>query len=155
MTKALEECQGALDLQPNFPAALDEIIPVYTIQKRFSEAIEATFKYPDPSDNDSSLQRAYVYTVAGEKDRAEEIVRRVTSAPGSYSAYNMATICAAAYQQDEALRWLEIAFERHSLSVVWIRVDPRLDNIRSAPPFPRLSCAVGPASPGPKIKVIT
>ena len=46
--KALEECQGALDLQPNFPAALDEIIPVYTIQKRFSEAIEATFKYPIP-----------------------------------------------------------------------------------------------------------
>jgi serine/threonine protein kinase len=148
--EALEECQGALDLQPNFPAALDEIIPVYTMQKKFREAIEATSKYPDPSDNDRSLQRAYVYAAAGEKNRAEEIVRGVTSAPGSYGPYDMALICAALQKPDEALGWLATALDRHSLSIVWAQVDPRLDSIRAHPGFRELLARLVPRRPTPQ-----
>ena len=146
LRRSVEECQGALDLAAEFPCSVRRYHSSLYQPEKFSEAIEATFRYADPYNNDTSLQRAYIYTVAGEKDRAEEIMRKITSSPESYAAYDMATICAAAHNQDEALRWLETAFDRRSLSVVWIRVDPRLDNIRSHPRFRELLrgwCRVG------------
>jgi serine/threonine protein kinase/Flp pilus assembly protein TadD len=147
--EAVAECQAALDLAPNFVPALDVIVPSYTSQRKFREAIEATSRYADPSDNDTSLQRAYIYTVAGQKDGAEQFVRKVTSSPESFSAFDMVVIRAAEHNEAEALRWLETAIDRRSLSLVWIRVDPRLDNIRLNPRFRELVGRVVPHRPAP------
>ena len=92
---------------------------------------------------------AYIYTVAGQNDRAEQFVRKVTSSPELFDLYDMVVIRAAEHNEAEALRWLETAIDRHSLSVVWIRVDPRLDNIRSNPRFRELVGRVVPRRPAP------
>ena len=148
--EALKEGQAALDLQPNFAAALDQIIPAYTFQRKFLEAIEAISKYPDPSDNDSSLQRAYVYAASGDKEKAEEIMRKVISAPGAYAPYDIAIVCAALNQQEDALGWLATAINRHSLSIAWLRVDPRFENISSHPGFRELIARLVPRRPAPE-----
>jgi serine/threonine-protein kinase len=147
--EAVEECLAALDLEPNFVPALDAIVQSYTSQGKFREAIEATSKYANPSDSDTSLERAYIYATSGEKDRSEQIVRKVVSAPESFSAYDMAIVRAAEHDDVEALRWLKSAIDRHSLSVAWIRVDPRLDNIRSHPDFRELLAQLVPRRPPP------
>ena len=147
--EAVAECQAALNLAPNFAPALDVIVASYTSQRKFREAIKATSRYADPSDNDTSLELAYIYTVSGQKDRAEQFVRKVTSSPESFSAYDMVVIRAAGHNETEALRWLETAIDRRSLLMVWIRVDPRLDNIRLNPRFRELAARVTPRRPAP------
>ena len=79
----------------------------------------------------AKLELAYTYAVAGNKVEADKIVREVTAHPGEFSPYDMATICAASHDHPGAFRWLDQALEQRSIDVVWIRVDPRLDNVRS------------------------
>ena len=128
--QAINQCKTALELEPNFTPALALIGQIYTSQGNFREAIAATIKYARLSPDDVSLELAYVYAAAGQKDSVERLVRKVTSAPDSFSAYAMATVCAANHDEVAAFRWLETAIDRQALSVVWMRVDPRLDNIR-------------------------
>lgn len=90
-------------------------------------------KYVELSKNSgwARLELAYTYAAAGRKADADAIVGEVTVHAGEFSPYDMATICAAEHDNPAALRWLEKAIEQRSVDVVWIRVDPRLDNVRS------------------------
>ena len=85
-----------------------------------------------PCDHEAFAQ---AYAVTGNKAESNRIVAEVTSQSGPFSPYDMATICAAWHDTNEALHWLEKAIEQRSVDVIWIRVDPRLDNIRDEPGF--------------------
>ena len=105
----------------------------------------------------AKLELAYAYAVAGNKAESDRIVNEVTSQPGPFSPYDMATICAAWHDSDGAFHWLEKAIEQRSVDVIWIRVDPRLDHIRVGPAFwrsPGPSGSAPPISAGAKIKLV-
>jgi TolB-like protein/Tfp pilus assembly protein PilF/class 3 adenylate cyclase len=145
--QAITQCRNALDLEPNFGPAFFILGQAYTNQGKFPEAITAMKKYAQ-SDEDTSLELAYVYAAAGQRDQAEAIVQKAT-ASGDVSSYEMATVGAAGHDEAGALRWLETAIDRHSLSVVWMRVDPRLDNIRSHGRYRELVAKLVPRKPPP------
>jgi len=44
-------------------------------------------------------------------------------------------ICAALNKNDEALRYLEDAYRDRAAWMIFLKVDPRLDNLRSDPRF--------------------
>jgi TolB-like protein/Tfp pilus assembly protein PilF len=146
--QALEQCQAALDLEPNFVPALIMTGRIYAAQGKFREATEVITKYTDASDQETSLGLAYVYAASGQQDKVEQIVRKVMSLPDSLDkSYAIATVFAAGHDEPSALRWLEIALDRDPLSAVWVRVDPRLDNIRSSQGFPKLIARLVPRRP--------
>ena len=53
------------------------------------------------------------------------------------SPYFIGLIYTAMADQDQALAWLEKAYEERSGGLIWLGVDPRLDSLRSDP---RLAC---------------
>ena len=116
----------AIDLEGNFGQAFQVLAQAYLHNNQYPEGIEAAKKYVELSSGSgwAKLELAYAYAVAGNKAESDRIVNEVTSAAGPFSPYDMATICAAWHNNDEAFRWLEKAVTHRSVDVIWIRVDP-------------------------------
>ncbi len=55
----------------------------------------------------------------------------------------MATSYARLGERDEAFKWLEKAYEERKTELVWLKVSPKWDNIRSDPRFADLVRRVG------------
>jgi serine/threonine-protein kinase len=138
--QAAEECRAALDLDPNFAPAFSLLGQAYAHLGRLSAATEASKKYVELSGGTgwAKLELAYTYSVAGNKPEADRIVNETTTGRQDFSPYDMATIHSAQHDTAGALQWLEKAIQQRSVDVVWIRVDPRLDAVRSDPQFRRV-----------------
>jgi hypothetical protein len=66
---------------------------------------------------------------------------------GQYeSPAELARLCATVGQKDEAFEQLNKAYEARSDALIWIKVDPRYDNLRSDPRFSDLLKRVGLAN---------
>jgi tetratricopeptide (TPR) repeat protein len=135
--EAIAQCRKTLDLEANFGQAISILAQAYLHNHQYPEGIKAAQKYVELSGDSgwAKLELAYAYAAAGNKAESDRIVNEVTSQPGPFSPYDMATICAALRDSNGAMTWLEKAIERRSVDVIWIRVDPRLDSARSDPRF--------------------
>jgi hypothetical protein len=49
--------------------------------------------------------------------------------------YWVAMVYAGRGEKEEALRWLEKAYEERSAWMAWLKMDPALDSLRSEPRF--------------------
>jgi TolB-like protein/Tfp pilus assembly protein PilF len=136
---AIQECEKALELEPDFPPALFVIAQAYSQEGKYGEAVEAADKFVQFAPRDvPDLEAAYVRAVAGDITKSEKIVGETVARFGGCAPYDLATVCVAKQDYPAALVSLEKAIEQRSLDVVWIRVDPRLDPIRADPRFQSL-----------------
>jgi serine/threonine-protein kinase len=133
----IQQSHAAIDLEADFAPAFSALAQGYLFNRRFAEGIEAAKKYVDLSAGSgwAKLELAFAYAIAGNRAESEKIVRETTKSVGQFSPYDMAAIHAAWHEGDAALQWLRMAVDVRSVDVIWIRVDPRLDNIRSDPRF--------------------
>ncbi len=136
---AVEECEKTIKLDPDFAPAYSVMGLANAARGQFEDAIKASTKYGALSgDLEENLELAYVYAAAGKAAETEKIVRSALAAPDPFPPYEMATVCAASHDTAGALAWLKKALARRSLLTVWLRVDPRFNNIRSDPGFQKL-----------------
>jgi tetratricopeptide (TPR) repeat protein len=79
----------------------------------------------------AGLGRAY--SVAGRGEKAKAIIKKLQaqSRRGYVSPYSIALIMSGLGAIDTALDWLQKAYEGHDEWLFWLRVDPRLDQLRS------------------------
>jgi TolB-like protein/class 3 adenylate cyclase len=143
---AIKQSRAAIDLEPGFGSAFSVLAQAYLFNKQPAEGIEAAKKYVDLSAGSgwAKLELAFAYATAGNRAEAERIVRETMASRDPFSPYDMATIYAAWHETDNALQWLKQAVEQRSVDVVWIRVDPRLDNVRSDPRFQEIVKSMTP-----------
>jgi tetratricopeptide (TPR) repeat protein len=144
--EAIAQCRKALDLEPNFAAAISLLAQTYLHRQNYPEGIEAAKRYVELSSGSgwAKLELAYAYAATGNKEESERIVNEVTAGQGPFSPYDMATICAAWDDAAGAFHWLNQAIEQRSVDVIWIRVDPRLDKIRDEPGFKEIAARMVP-----------
>jgi hypothetical protein len=72
----------------------------------------------------------------------EEAIARFKRRPGRQS-WNLAYSYARLGQNDEAFRYLEIAYEERDPGLLQIRVDPDFDNLRADARYHRLVQRIG------------
>jgi TolB-like protein/Tfp pilus assembly protein PilF len=87
----------------------------------------------------------YAYAMAGEKDRARQILkesRELTRASCS-TQYAFATVYAALGEKDAAFDWLGRAYEVRDAGLIWLRWDPQVESLRSDARFQNLLRAMG------------
>jgi TolB-like protein/Tfp pilus assembly protein PilF len=87
----------------------------------------------------------YAYAMAGEKDRARQILkesRELTRASCS-TQYAFATVYAALGEKDAAFDWLGRAYEVRDAGLIWLRWDPQLESLRSDARFQNLLRGMG------------
>ena len=91
---------------------------------------------------------ARCYGLSGNKTEAEKILKRLQeiSKQRYVAAYSFALARIGLDEKEEALRWLEQAYQdRAGNDIGWIRVDPLLDPLRSDPRFEALAEKIVPA----------
>jgi DNA-binding SARP family transcriptional activator/TolB-like protein/tetratricopeptide (TPR) repeat protein len=90
---------------------------------------------------------SYVAAHAGDRDRARSLLTRLTPGSGQGSGYVPPACVAMAHlgldEHDQALDWLDRAFERGSQTLSMLGVEPIFDPIRGEPRFDDLLERVG------------
>jgi serine/threonine protein kinase/Tfp pilus assembly protein PilF len=88
---------------------------------------------------------AYAHALAGHRAEAEKHVAELTeqSAIRFVSPYDLATVFTALGENDRAFEWLERARESRSGSMVYLKVEPIFEPLRSDPRFAELIRKVG------------
>jgi tetratricopeptide (TPR) repeat protein len=87
----------------------------------------------------------HAYALAGKRDRAISILTRLEEqAKRQYlSPYYIALIFVGLADHERAFEWLERAFSDRNEWLVWLRVDPRFDRLRSDARFVDLLRRIG------------
>ena len=83
---------------------------------------------------------AYGYAIAGQKDRALEILAKLQAGrdSGMIVDYRVAAVHLALGDKDQAIEWLRKSYDDHENWMNQLKVDPVMDPLRSDPRFQEL-----------------
>jgi TolB-like protein len=116
---------------------------VYSEQGRFTESIAEFLKSGDGPDSLGHLGNAYAR--AGRTDDARKTITRLEQhvQKNGVGRYEIALVHAGLGNKQQAFKWLEDAYAAHDVGLLYLRVDPCLDPLRSDPRFDDLVRHVG------------
>jgi serine/threonine protein kinase len=94
---------------------------------------------------DARAAQAYVHAAAGDTGRAEALLGDLVAASRErfIQPYFIAMTYAALGRPDDAFHWLRRSVELRAHYLVLLKVDPRMDVLRSRPEFAAIAAAVG------------
>jgi serine/threonine protein kinase len=133
--RAIVEMERALELHQNSPTLYFFLRNGYKGKGSYDKAIEVAKKYVEVSgaDSDTNTDLAVLYALNDHRDLAREILdrknRQAQNAP--LQSVNLARICAALGDVDQALDWLEQGFDQRSPFMITINAEPDLDPLRN------------------------
>lgn len=145
--RAEEEFRQAQKLEPRFTPLVYMLAMCYEEEGKFEEAIalfQAAMAGYQPSPRmTASLTR--VYATSGRRAEARRMLKDVIAfADGRRLApYYVAQIYARLDEKDQAFAWLARACEERDEQIVMVKVDPKMDGLRSDPRFAELLRGMG------------
>ena len=143
---AIEQLQQTLELSPTFIVANLFLGQVYEQEMRLEEAIEQFEWAADLSDRNPVhlAALAHAYGISGRQKDAETLLQELVSSEQYVPSYEIAVIYAGLDRQDEALTWLERAYEEKDSSwLVDVALDPRFQQLHSTSRFQSLTRRLG------------
>jgi len=140
--EAIKQLTTALEMKKDFPLAHLWLGRSYQQLGRYDEAL-AEFRQVEGAFNGWPVSIAalgYVDGVSGRRSEASKELSKLESLSKQryVTAYGVALVYAGMGQTDETFEWLNKAFDERSHWLVWLRLDPRWDNVRSDPRFGEL-----------------
>jgi len=143
---AIEQLQQTLELSPNFVVANLFLGQVYEQEMRLEEAIGQFERAADLSGRNPVhlAALAHAYGISGRQKDAETLLEELLSSERYVPSYEIAVIFAGLDRQDEALTWLERAYEEKDSSwLVDVALDPRFQQLHSTSRFQSLTRRLG------------
>jgi TolB-like protein/Tfp pilus assembly protein PilF len=144
---ALEYGKRTLELDPNFVSVHRLLSLAHQAKGMFNEAIAENQRWDDLSGNaaEATVGRAQCYAAFGKRDEALKLIQNMN--PENLSGGNLfrgiALVYAALGESDLAFTWLEKSYEQKAESLSTLKVDPKVDLLRSDPRFVSLLKKVG------------
>lgn len=146
--EAVDQFQKVLEMDPYYRRSIWGLARTYELEGMSKEAISECLKIPalpniDPFAKALFTRRCSLYqkaypTSGGEhinRSWFESARREIKDGINRDDAYSIATLYAASGQDEKALDLLERAYNRHDSELLQLKVDPRLDLLRSSPRF--------------------
>lgn len=137
--EAIAYCRKALELEPNFSGAHYWLARAYLETARPAEALAEMKQWLALSDlkQETSPDLGWLYAVIGERQAAEQIMANLLrmQARENFDPYDQARLTLALGRKEQALAWLEKAYQKHSTELMWLRVNPQFDSLRADPQF--------------------
>jgi serine/threonine protein kinase/tetratricopeptide (TPR) repeat protein len=145
--QAVEQLGKTLEMDPNFAEAHRLLGEAYVQLARPEKAV-AEFQRAMTLSGDSpqcTASLARFYAISGREDEAKTMLKRLKpqSAPGYVSSADLSLVYAGLGDKDRAFKLLREAYDQRDPFLVNIKVDPRLDNLRSDTRFKQLMQALG------------
>lgn len=145
--EALSHATDAQALNPAYPAPL--IVQARTLAElgRHDEALATLQRLRERADTPAAMAEVgRVLALAGRPTEALALLEQLPAAIGPDGVVQFedaAFILIALGRHDEALALLQRAIDQHSSRMLWLRVDPRVDPIRSDAKFQTLLAGIG------------
>ncbi len=137
--EAVEQYRKTLEIDPNFWVAHLYLAKAYVQKGMYEEAL-AELRQTREVSIEPRAEIAYTYAISGKRRQATRVLTELLElAKGQYvPPYHIAIIYAGLGDNNQAFAWLEKAYEERDVSLLWIKVEPRLDNLRPDPRFAEL-----------------
>ena len=138
--EAVAQLRAVLAMKPDFLLAHFWLARTYLQMGRFDEAMAEVEPWKGREWSVLVAARGFAYGFVGKADEARAVLGEMEtlSKRRFVTAYGVALVHAGLRRNDEAFEWLEKAFEERSHWLVWLRLDPRWNNIRGDPRFDAL-----------------
>jgi serine/threonine protein kinase/Tfp pilus assembly protein PilF len=145
--KAIQNIQTTIQLEPDFVVARLNLGFTYALQKKYDEAIQSFRKARELS-GDYPLSLAalsYSLAVAGKKGEALELLSKLDriSKKRYVPSLYFALIYMGLGDNDQAFHWIEKGIEERSGYLLYFKVDPKVDKLRSDSRFKELLGKIG------------
>ena len=138
--EAIQQLQTVLEMEPNFPRA-HIVVFAYIEQGMTQDALRDVAGWSKVQDGPFTwMLSAYVNGRAGHKNEAQRFLRKLEAERSRRYVDSSKLVMAYVGMGDkeQALRWLEEGFSERSTALVWLKVDPAYDTLRSEPRFQAL-----------------
>jgi TolB-like protein/Tfp pilus assembly protein PilF len=147
LNSATRECQRMIDLDPNFWAAHQTLGIVLVKQSRYADALaeaQKSIQFSNRS-NASLALLGHVYGKLGRRSEAETIIKELETRYNAKQAdgRDLAVLYAGLDDRDKAFEWLQKAFENRSVFLVFLKLEPLMESLRSDPRWNELEGRVG------------
>lgn len=145
--EAVGRLQKSLELDSNYYPTHIMLGIIYLHQHKFEEAaaeLEEAFRIGQ--DFAAIGYLGYTYAIWGAESEAERLIQLLTDqiARNNYvSPFQMAVIYAGLRDTEQAFEWLEKAYQDSNDWLVWVKVSPELDGLRSDPRYDDLLKRIG------------
>lgn len=137
--EAITQLRKMISMNSNFPVARYTLGMAYRQKGMYEKAI-SEFNEAQHLDQESWIPvalSAHTYAVWGKRDEArrrlDELKR--TEKQKHVDPYNIGVIHAALGENDQAFEWFNKAFQARSEELLTLKVDPRVDGLKSDPRF--------------------
>jgi TolB-like protein/DNA-binding winged helix-turn-helix (wHTH) protein/Tfp pilus assembly protein PilF len=145
--EAIKQLRTTLEMNPKFPLAHLWLGRAYEEKGLYREAL-AEFKQVDatlPSWPVAIAAIGHVAGVAGQREEARQALNQLFSLSKQkyVTPYGVALVYAGLGEKEQAFEWLNKAYDERSHWLVWLKLDPRWDNLRPDPRFAKLVRRIG------------
>ena len=145
---AMNQCKKVLEVDPKNVAAYECLGLTYLAKGMYDQAIAACYNATTLSrdDPDRLVCLGQAYAFAGQTAEARRLLEELYGASHKRNVppYFLALLNAALADRDQAFLWLDKSFQQHDPFLVWIRVSPAADVLRTDPRVEELIRKVGP-----------
>ena len=146
--EAIEQFKKMVIMDPNSASAYANLGVAYEEKRMYEEAmaeIKRAIALTGDDDPETMALLAGVYAVSGNIHEANRVLEKLKeqSKWRYVDPYEIAVIFTGLDEKDYAFEELEKGYELRSLSMVRLKVDPRLDPLKSDPRFKDLLVRVG------------
>ena len=147
--ESIQQLQATMSRDQNYADTYWSLGLAYEQKKMYAEAVSSFQRAVDLSKTSEFAEGkpemlallGHAYALDGKKTEAVAILDQLkgfTATKRYVSPYAVALIYVALNERDSAFQWLEQAFSERDENFIHLKVDPRLDPIRSDPRFPDL-----------------
>ena len=146
--QAIDQLRKTIELDSTYWYAHNILGRAYEASGKLPEAIAEFQRALQLEDGvaENWCNLGHAYALSGKRGEVEKIIAHLKefSAHNYVPSYNMATVYAGLGDKDQAFTWLNRAYEERSDNLVlFIKVDPQMDSLRSDPRFADLLRRIG------------
>jgi len=133
--EALEQYQKSVEIDPDNAYAKYHLARLYCIQGKYKEAIEIYKRLKEIYGDIDSLEAriGYTYGLSRDRNKAGKILHDLINRPKNESvlSIHIALIYLGLGETDTAFEWLEKAYSAREINLLFIKVAPEYEIIRS------------------------
>ena len=137
--QGIEQGRKTLEMDPNFVVAYAWLGQTYLQKGAFQEALKEFVRAIELSEGSHFYvaMLGHAYGVAGQMAEAHKILDQLKEqSKRSYvSSYSIAEVCLGLGDLNQTFEWLEKAYEERARALAFLKVEPKLDPLRSDPRF--------------------
>jgi tetratricopeptide (TPR) repeat protein len=144
---AIAQYEKTINLEPRFVDTYLYLGQAYEQKKVYAQAIATYQRGITQAERHPFLIAAlgHAYALSGERDKANQALAelREMSKRSYISPYLFAIVNAGLGDKDQTFAWLDKAVQDRSFFLIWLKVEPLFDPLRSDPRFQDLLLRVG------------